>query len=313
MSWGWGWRPYVPVAQRRAQARREAQRLIKKGGKLEPIEICGRAIATTFWGNAWCDNLERYSDFANRLPRGRTYVRNGSVVDLKIQKGQVKALVSGSELYKVSVQITPLARPTWKKIKQDCSRSIDSLIDLLQGRFSQGVMQRLTRQEDGLFPQPQAIKMSCSCPDWAVLCKHVAAVLYGIGARLDQEPQLLFTLRDLDHLELIGEAVSGDNLDQALGADQPAALANEDLGELFGIELDQGAAPVEPPPKARRRRSASANSQPAAAEIVAAPAACAPRSKSKPKAPSASRRKVATASARSVRQRQPAKRRTAAG
>ena len=170
-------------------------------------------MCNSFWGQAWCENLERYSDFSNRLPRGRTYARNGSVVDLQIERGKVKALVGGSDVYRISIAIKTLSRPAWKRIKQDCSQSIDSLLDLLQGRFDQGVMQRLTHPEDGLFPQPTEIEMECSCPDWAGLCKHLAAVMYCIGARLDAVPELLFTLRDVDHLDLIGQAVAAENLE----------------------------------------------------------------------------------------------------
>lgn len=180
--YGWGmFKPYVSVAQRRAKAVKYAAGLVKKGQKISPVQIDGRKITTTFWGQAWCDNLEQYSDFANRLPRGRTYVRNGSVIDLQIARGVVTAIVSGSEIYNVKVEISPLGKPVWTKVKQDCSQSFDSLIDLLQGRFSKGVMERLTRQEGGLFPKPKEIKLRCSCPDYAVLCKHVAAVLYGVG------------------------------------------------------------------------------------------------------------------------------------
>jgi uncharacterized Zn finger protein len=219
------WKPYVPVARRRANAAGFAARLAKKEKRtLAPVKIEGRKIAQSFWGQAWCDHLEKYSDFANRLPRGRTYVRNGSVVDLQV--------------YTVTISIRTLEKATWKKIKSDCSRSIDSLIDLLQGRFDQGIMQRLTHREKGLFPQPAEIKMDCTCPDWATMCKHVAAVLYGIGARLDSAPELLFLLRDVDHLELVSQAVAADNLDSALGAGQTDALAESDLGELFGIELE---------------------------------------------------------------------------
>lgn len=235
---GYGFRPYVPVAKRRANAAKHAQNLAKNGRQLQPVNISGRAIATTFWGQAWCDNLESYSDFANRLPRGRTYVRNGSVVDLQISGGKVEAIVSGSDIYQIAVEITPLKAADWKKIKQDCSRSIDSLMDLLQGRFSQGVMERLTRQREGLFPEPNEIKMRCSCPDWAVLCKHVAAVLYGVGARLDTDPEMLFHLRQVDHLELISQAVEGANLNAALALDETGSLEQEDLGALFGIELE---------------------------------------------------------------------------
>lgn len=244
MSWGWRWKPYVPVAKRRATAQKYAEKLKKKGRQIQPVEIEGRTIARTFWGKAWCDNLESYSDFENRLPRGRTYVRNGSVVDLQITSRRVTAIVSGSEIYDVTVEIAALAKSDWKKITADCSRTIDSLMDLLEGRLSGGVMERLTRQKEGLFPQPKEIKMQCSCPDWATLCKHVAAVLYGVGARLDLEPQLLFLLRDVNHLELIEQAVDGASLDAALSSNGDGSLADEDLGELFGIELD-GDAPAD--------------------------------------------------------------------
>src|SRR5947209_9605560 len=188
------WRPYLPVAARRRQAAREMAKLAKKGRQTSPVVIEGRKIAKSFWGKAWCDNLERYSDFSNRLPRGRTYVRNGSVIDLQIEAGEVKALVSGSDIYKVAVKVAPVSKSRWQAICQDCAGAIDSLIELLQGRFSKGVMERVCRQKTGLFPSPDEINLSCSCPDWASMCKHVAAVLYAIGARLDQKPELLFRL-----------------------------------------------------------------------------------------------------------------------
>ncbi|MBI3462670.1 MAG: hypothetical protein HY000_06350 [Planctomycetes bacterium] len=268
MSWYPRWKPYVPVARRRAQAASYAQKLAKKEGReLSPVKIEGRKISTSFWGQAWCDNLERYSDFANRLPRGRTYVRNGSVIDLRIEQGAIQAIVSGSQVYRVKIDIRTLGQKHWESIKQDCSQSITSLIDLLQGRFDQGIMQRLSQRDTGLFPQPSEIKMSCTCPDWAGLCKHVAATLYGVGARLDSAPELLFTLRNVDHLELIGQAVAAENLERTLAADQKDALGG-DLGEIFGIEIDvpaseQAVASQEGPTRnatARpaRRRTASA-------------------------------------------------------
>lgn len=272
----WEWKPYVPVAQRRAQAARAAQRLAKKRGRaLKPISIDGRKIARTFWGEAWCDSLENHSDFENRLPRGRTYVRNGSVIDLHIEGGRVEALVSGSEIYTVRIDISRLKPAHWKDLKGECSESIDSLIDLLSGRFSDGVMQRLTHPERGLFPRPNEIKMSCSCPDWAVLCKHAAAVLYGVGARLDQEPQLLFVLRGVDHAELVTQAVSDGNLETALrGTDE--ALVGEDLGAMFGIELDSAGAAEAPTKTTRTRRSKASGD-------VASPATKRPSSNNKKK------------------------------
>lgn len=262
------WRPYVPVAKRRAQATKFAQNLAKKQGRaLRPVKTEGRTIARTFWGRAWCEHLEHYSDFANRLPRGRTYVRNGSVVDLQITPGRVDAFVSGSEVYTVRVDITRLKPADWKQIKGDCAASIDSLLDLLAGRFSDGVMKRLTEPKQGLFPQPAQIKMACSCPDWAVLCKHVASVLYGVGARLDDEPELLFLLRGVDHNELVSQAVSEGNLDRELSG-QGETLAGEDLGELFGIDLDTSSQEETRKGKPASRRKAKKTASPTGNQAV---------------------------------------------
>jgi uncharacterized Zn finger protein len=232
----WGWKPYVPVAERRRKALREIERRRKKGGSISPVLIEGRVIAKTFWGKSWCENLERYSDYANRLPRGRTYARNGSVVDLQIEPGAIRALVSGSELYEVSLQVAPVAKARWKSICEDCAGAIDSLVELLQGRFSKGVMERICRQNHGLFPSPAELKLSCSCPDWADMCKHVAAVLYGIGARFDHQPELLFLLRGVDKNELIVKA--GTSIPRATqGAAGARVLGGEDLAEIFGVDL----------------------------------------------------------------------------
>jgi uncharacterized Zn finger protein len=139
------------------------------------------------------ENLERYSDYANRLPRGRTYLRNGSVIDLKIGAGEATAQVMGSSLYRIKVQISPVAGSHWQSIARDCARSIDTLVELLQGQLSASMMERITRPGTGLFPSPREIRFSCSCPDSAAMCKHIAATLYGIGARLDVEPHLYVT------------------------------------------------------------------------------------------------------------------------
>lgn len=257
MGWGYysQWAPYVAVAQKLAKAAKRAAQLAKKQGReTAPVKLEGRKITTTFWGKAWCDNLEAYSDYSNRLPRGATYVRNGSVVDLVIKSRKIEALVAGSETYTVQIDIERLAKPTWKKIKQDCSAAIDSLLDLLAGRFSDGVMQRLTNQQAGLFPSPREIKMKCSCPDYSYCCKHLAAVMYGVAARLDRQPELLFLLRDVDHQELVSQAVAEGNLEKELSADQ-GSLATSDLGAIFGIELDDASAvPQAPSKKAKPKR-----------------------------------------------------------
>jgi uncharacterized Zn finger protein len=251
MSWYGRFQPYVSVAKRRANAARYAERLAKKEKRtLAPVSIEGRKIAASFWGQAWCDHLEHHCDFENRLPRGRTYVRNGSVIDLSVERGLVKAIVNGSEIYHVTVKIKTFAPAGWKRIKKECSQSISSLIDLLQGRFDDGIMRRLFDPAEGLFPRPAEIEMDCTCPDWASMCKHVAATLYGVGARLDVAPEMLFTLRNVDHLELINQAVAAENLDRSLAASDAGALAGADLSEMFGIEIDA----VQSPVQGRRRR-----------------------------------------------------------
>jgi uncharacterized Zn finger protein len=239
MSWSYyRWRPYVPVAQRRANAARELAKLSKKAGTpVSPVVLEKRTIAHTFWGNAWCDNLEAYSDFANRLPRGRTYIRNGSVVDLQIAPGKVMARVAGSDLYKIEIKIKPLAAGLWKSIQKECAGKIDSLMELLQGRLSSAVMEIVTRPERGLFPTPREIELDCSCPDWADLCKHVAASLYGVGARLDQKPELLFLLRGVDASDLIRRASAAEAVRQSTQADGAPAMSESEMAEVFGIEL----------------------------------------------------------------------------
>jgi uncharacterized Zn finger protein len=230
------WKPYVPAAARRQTADRTVAKMQKEGQTLSPVAASRGAIAKSFWGKAWCRNLERYSDYSNRLPRGRTYLRNGSVIDLKIGPGEVTAQVMGSQLYRITVSIPEVAAAHWQAIARDCARSIDTLVELLQGQVSTSVMERITRPGTGLFPSPKEIAFSCSCPDSAAMCKHVAATLYGIGARLDSEPELLFGLRKVDAKELIARAGEGGTPVQK----RPSAgriLDSSKLADVFGIDF----------------------------------------------------------------------------
>jgi uncharacterized Zn finger protein len=229
----YGWAPYVPVAQRRARALREMEKLRKKGKKIDPVATKGRTIAETFWGQAWCRHLEQFSDYANRLPRGRTYVRNGSVCHLEVAEGVVDAVVSGSELYEVSVRVKTIAKNRWSELKAGCTRGIGSLIELLQGKLSDGVMRVVADRDRGLFPHPREIEFDCSCPDYADMCKHIAAVLYGVGARLDGKPELLFQLRGVNPEEL----VAGRAVPKVVGRKKGRRIADGDLSAVFGIEL----------------------------------------------------------------------------
>jgi uncharacterized Zn finger protein len=242
----WDFPQYVSAAERRDKARRRAADLAKKGRALQPVTATGTKIGKTFWGRSWCENLERYSDYANRLPRGRTYLRNGSVIDLQITKGEVAALVSGTDLYETDIRITPVPLARWKAICTDCAGAIDSVVDLLRGQFSKTVMARLCQQKTGLFPAPAEIKFDCSCPDSARMCKHVAAVLYGVGARLDESPELLFTLRNVNQQDLIAHAGQGMVKKTKPKTDR-RFLQDENLSDIFGIDIAT-------PPVRRRRR-----------------------------------------------------------
>jgi hypothetical protein len=281
---------YVSIAARRARALKIVAELAgKAGGKTDgkaggktggktkgrspaPVgPLDGKKITKTFWGKAWCDNLESYSDFASRLPRGRSYVRHGAVVDLSIAAGKITALVSGSALYEVTIAIQPLAPGRWKGIASECTGKIDSLVDLLRGNLSEQVMEVVTRRDRGLFPMPAHISLDCSCPDWAAMCKHVAAVLYGVGVRLDQQPDMLFTLRGVDHLDLIGNAADGGAMLGGRPTGKRKVLADADLSSMFGIEIDAGA-PVKTAGAARRTKIPGKK----AAKVPVVPAARAP-------------------------------------
>ena len=250
-----GFRPYVSVAERRKKAEKAAAKMAKKGEKVTPIRIDGRTIAKTFWGKAWCDHLESFSDYENRLPRGRTYVRNGSVIHLSIETGKIEALVQGSALYKIKIDIKCVDNKKWHQILDNCSGEIDSVIELLQGKLSSGVMKTITDKQNGLFPQPKEISLGCSCPDWAEMCKHVAAVLYGVGARLDEEPDLLFKLRHVDHLDLINKASLKAPLRRSGKA---KVVEGQDLSNLFGIEIEAKPGSLSPSPERRPRKPRAA-------------------------------------------------------
>ena len=215
---------------------------------------------------AWCDNLEHYSDFANRLPRGRTYARNGSIVDLQIATGKITALVAGSSPYDVKIAITKLDDKRWQQLQKSCAESIHSLIDLMRGKLPDEVLRLLTDPKQGLFPSPKEIRLSCSCPDGASLCKHLAAVLYGVGHRLDSEPELFFLLRGVKQQDLISEALASQSVDAALGLDQQSVIESDELESIFGIDLatsdQETKSPKKNAPRDRQARRPRRKSRP---------------------------------------------------
>ncbi len=228
-----------PTAQKLQQNAAASQRKARaKGQTWEPVDVRGRDIAKSWWGKAWCDNLERYADYDSRLERGKRYVRTGAVVDLQIQKGRILAKVQGSRKtpYKVEVRISPVSEQRCQNIIQCCNRKVENLEKLLSGDFPEE-LKELFQGEDGLFPTPKEISFTCSCPDWALMCKHVAAALYGVGTRLDEMPALFFQLRGIDVERFIDVALANKVETMLANAQKPSnrILTGQDLETLFGV------------------------------------------------------------------------------
>ncbi len=260
--------PYVPVSERKKRNRNLGKKLNRDGKLTCPVTVAGRGrkMTRSFWGDRWCRHLESFSDYENRLPRGRSYLRHGAVLDLQIQEGLVTGLVSGTDLYNVEIDIKPLARKRWSGIRSACSGQIGSLLELLEGRLSDQVMSVVTDRAQGLLPLPGEINFQCDCPDWAVMCKHVAAVLFGIGVRLDDQPELLFTLRGVDPDELISGELALPGASGNKADDAATSLDDGDLADIFGIDLE--IAPEVKPRSVPQPESASRRFIPTGAAIT---------------------------------------------
>ncbi len=262
---------YVSVGEKRAKARRKLEQLKEKHPGIRPVVIEGNTLVRTWWGKAWNGNLTKYADYSNRVGRGRSYVRHGAVLDLEISPGQVKAMVQGSRQspYIVTMEIKPISKAIWTEIRAACEGQLASLQELLEGRFPKGLTELFTAKDSGLFPSPKEIEFKCSCPDWAYMCKHVAAVLYGIGTRLDEDPSLFFVLRKMKMDDLITQAVrdKSERLLKQAKKKTSRVIDDADLGDVFGIDLESakvaendgsGAATVEAGTAAKARRRAPA-------------------------------------------------------
>ena len=242
----WGFPRYVSVGEKRAKASKKLKQLRKKNPDINPILLEGSAIARTWWGKSWNLNLERYADYSNRIERGRSYVRHGAILDLRIDSGKVESLVQGtrSKPYSVNVKIKALNKKVWLDIKAACEGKLDSLQELLAGQFPKALGEIFMAQGKGLFPTPKEIGFSCSCPDWAYMCKHVAATLYGIGARLDEDPELFFKLRKAKIKDLVSQAVEENARKLLKKAEKKTArIIESDLANVFGIDFDEPAKP----------------------------------------------------------------------
>ncbi|WP_411681488.1 SWIM zinc finger family protein [Clostridium thailandense] len=235
----YGFYEYVSVEEKREKAKKSLEKLKKKNPDISPIIIEGRTIASKWWGKAWNKNLESYADFSNRIGRGRSYVRNGAVLDLKIKEGEVLALVqgSGSKPYNVVISIDKLSKTKWEKVTEICNHKIDTMETLLAGKFPKEFDEMFSASKNGLFPSPKEIHFKCSCPDSARMCKHIAAVLYGVGARLDEDPILFFKLRDIDFQELLKKSMEEKMQSMLKNADKKSkrVIEDTDIFDLFGV------------------------------------------------------------------------------
>lgn len=229
--------PTEAEIRRKASATKKVGK--KKGKELAPVVISGKTIAKNWWGAAWCDNLERYADYENRIDRGKRYVRSGAIVDLQIESGKVLARVQGTRKipYKVEIRISPLSEEKCQSIIERCTTKLENVEQLIEGNFPPE-MKALFEGEDGLFPTPREISFNCSCPDWALMCKHVAAALYGVGARFDEQPLMFFELRGIDFNRFIDVTLANKVEMMLKNAEQPKSnrIMREDrLTELFGV------------------------------------------------------------------------------
>ncbi len=265
MSYWRSFGPYVTVAEKRAKAEKKLKALRRKNPDIQPVVIEGRTLAGTWWGKSWNSNLECYADYSNRIERGRSYVRNYAVLDLQIKPGLVESLVQGSDSnpYEIRIEIKTLKKKTWGDIKKACQGEFDSLQELMNGKFPESLSNIFTDTKSGLFPAPKEISFDCSCPDWAYMCKHVAATLYGIGARLDSKPELFFTLRGVEVKDLVSGAVKDKTSEMLKKARKksPKVMADSDLSEIFGIDLDIKETPA--PKKTRAKTKSKSKTKPA--------------------------------------------------
>ncbi len=239
----YGFYEHVSADEEKERNKKAVEKLMKKNPGIAPIVVSGRKLASTWWGKSWNGNLESYSDYSNRIGRGRSYILHGAVLDLQIASGKVSALVQGSRRapYEVVIDIKPLGKAAWDKLVKACEGKIESLQELLEGRFPKALDEMFTAKGKGLFPTPEEIRFGCSCPDYATMCKHVAAALYGVGTRLDENPALFFVLRNVNVDELISKAIvqKSETLLSKSGRKSGRVIEGNNLSAMFGIEMDE--------------------------------------------------------------------------
>ncbi len=211
--------------ERLADARRE--QLLAAGESLNPVVSRSRKLATRFWGSAWMRHLAVCESGGLCLAPGRTLLRHGCVLDIRVAPGLVSAKVSAEELYEIELRLAPPDEERVEALATLCAGKIDSLLSLLEGRVDEALLQQLCDPDNGLLPDARDWHISCSCPDWSDPCPHAAAAMYALGVLLDSQPELLFTLRSIDSASLLRKPEhTSDAFDAAT------------LSATFGIDLE---------------------------------------------------------------------------
>lgn len=235
---------YISISDQKAMALKSKKRLEKNLNRsLEPIILASTKLATSWWGKMWNTNLERYAEYSNRIGRGKTYVKNELVIDLQIEESKVFAYVQGKrrDPYQIAIYIDPTKPGLIEQIKEKCQGKLDTVEELLEGKFSKEISSIFMIQGAGLFPEPKEIKFRCSCPDYTSCCKHVSAVLYGIGSKLDVNPLLFFTLRGINLDDFLKDVIISKTeniLDKGIKCKSKRIIDNANIEDLFDIDLD---------------------------------------------------------------------------
>ena len=223
------------------ELKNKAQKIISKNADFEPVIVDPsprRVLCKSWWGKFWCKNLERYADYENRIGRGRNYLRNNAVVDLKIKDNEIysRVLGGGYRPYFVKIRIDALPERQRLNIEQQASGKLQDLESLMQGNFPKD-LKELFFQKGGLFPSPNEIHFDCNCPDWADMCKHVAAALYGVGVRLDSNPLYFFQMRGIDTEKFVDKIVIKKVQKMLANAnvESPRIIKDADLLQIFNL------------------------------------------------------------------------------
>ena len=227
------------------------------------IKLHSKSISNTWWGQEWCKTINVYADYENRLSRGKTYLRQERVQDLTIEDNTITAKVKGkwSDYYNVTIKIRELPRSKSNII----IKKISELGSILKGSIPEDCRFLFSIGELGLFPTKDDLIYTCDCPDscggliygsnWnsakeicevdpnnAMLCKHVAAVLYSVGSILDKEPLIIFQLRGINVTKYISEEIVAQTNNLLVGLyqrkEEERVIDKSLISDVFGIDFD---------------------------------------------------------------------------